>query len=52
MFQALVLEKGDSFSASLKPADEAALPPGDVLVRVDYSTLNYKEVPYKTPKAP
>jgi acrylyl-CoA reductase (NADPH) len=52
MFQALVLEKGDSFSASLKPADEAALPPGDVLVRVDYSTLNYKDGLAITNKGP
>jgi acrylyl-CoA reductase (NADPH) len=52
MFQALVLEKGDSFLASLKPADEAALPPGDVLVRVDYSTLNYKDGLAITNKGP
>ncbi len=52
MFQAMVLEKGDSFSASLKPADEAALPPGDVLVRVDYSTLNYKDGLAITNKGP
>lgn len=43
MFQALLLEKGDSFSAAVQPVAETALPAGDVLVRVDYSTLNYKD---------
>ena len=43
MFQALLLEKGDSFSAAVQSVAETALPAGDVLVRVDYSTLNYKD---------
>ncbi|WHZ11566.1 MAG: Acryloyl-CoA reductase AcuI/YhdH [Burkholderiaceae bacterium] len=43
MFKALLLEKGDSFHASLKQLDEAALPSGDVTVAVGYSTLNYKD---------
>jgi len=52
MFQALLLEKGESFSAAIKPVDEAALPQGDVLVRVDYSTLNYKDGLAITNKSP
>ncbi|MFM9880590.1 MAG: MDR family oxidoreductase [Burkholderiaceae bacterium] len=47
MFKALVLEKSDpkaaDFSAAIKSLDEAQLPPGDVLVQVQYSTLNYKD---------
>ena len=44
MFQALMLEKDDAgFRASVRDADEAALPDGDVLVQVEYSTLNYKD---------
>lgn len=44
MFKALLLEKSDSgFSAGIKSVDEASLPPGDVLVQIDHSTLNYKD---------
>jgi len=47
MFQALLLEKSDpkaaDFSASIQSVDEAQLPAGDVLVQVQYSTLNYKD---------
>ena len=43
MFQALLLEKSETFSATVKPVDEASLPAGDVLVKVDFSTLNYKD---------
>jgi acrylyl-CoA reductase (NADPH) len=52
MFQALLLDKGESFAAAVKPVDESALPPGDVLVRVDYSTLNYKDGLAITNKGP
>jgi acrylyl-CoA reductase (NADPH) len=52
MFKALLLEKGDTFSASIQSLDEAALPPGDVLVRVDWSTLNYKDGLAITNKGP
>src|SRR5258708_2163205 len=31
------------FHASIEQLDRAALPPGDVLVRVAYSSLNYKD---------
>ncbi len=44
MFSALLLEKKDDvFSARVAELDESRLPAGDVLVQVDYSTLNYKD---------
>lgn len=43
MFKALVLEKADSFTASIQSVDEARLPAGDVTVAVSHSTLNYKD---------
>jgi acrylyl-CoA reductase (NADPH) len=43
MFQALVLDNANGFSASLQSVDEARLPAGDVTVAVQYSTLNYKD---------
>jgi acrylyl-CoA reductase (NADPH) len=44
MFKALMLEKDDAgFRASVREADEGSLPEGDVLVQVEYSTLNYKD---------
>ncbi|MBE2264032.1 MAG: oxidoreductase [Burkholderiaceae bacterium] len=52
MFNALLLEKGDAFKASVQSVDESALPPGDVLVKVDYSTLNYKDGLAITQKGP
>ncbi|MEO7129386.1 MAG: alcohol dehydrogenase catalytic domain-containing protein, partial [Rhodoferax sp.] len=52
MFKALLLEKGEAFSAALKEVDEAALPEGDVTVKVDYSTLNYKDGLAITNKGP
>nr|WP_321468958.1 MDR family oxidoreductase [uncultured Desulfobulbus sp.] len=43
-FKALVVEKGENeLVASLKQLQEADLPDEDVLIQVDYSTLNYKE---------
>lgn len=43
-FQALVAEKSeDAFVRSLKSRSTEDLPPGDVLVRVLYSSLNYKD---------
>lgn len=53
MFQALQLNKTDAgFSAAVTALDEAQLPPGDVLVQVDYSTLNYKDGLAITNKGP
>jgi len=44
MFRALLLEKNETgFQAGVRELDEAALPPGDVLLRVEHSTLNYKD---------
>lgn len=45
MFRALVMEKpGDAPAvAALRDLDESALPPGEVTVAVEYSTLNYKD---------
>ncbi len=44
MFKALMLEKDDAgFRASVRDVDEGTLPEGDVLVQVEYSTLNYKD---------
>jgi len=45
MFKALLLEKSDAgFKAGVKELDDASLPPeGDVTIRVEYSTLNYKD---------
>ena len=47
MFQALLLEKGDAgFSCRVAELDEARLPgetSADVLVRPEYSTLNFKD---------
>ncbi len=43
MFNAILLTKSDSFAAQLSEVDESSLPDGDVTVRVEYSTLNYKD---------
>lgn len=45
MFQALLLTQGPDKKtiATYGPLDEAQLPAGDVDVRVEYSTLNYKD---------
>jgi acrylyl-CoA reductase (NADPH) len=53
MFQALVIEKDDGgYRAGVKAVDDAALPPGAVTVRVEYSTLNYKDALAITGKGP
>jgi acrylyl-CoA reductase (NADPH) len=44
MFKALLLEKSDAgFKAGVEAIDEARLPAGDVLIKVEHSTLNYKD---------
>ncbi|MBC7600947.1 MAG: oxidoreductase [Polaromonas sp.] len=44
MFKALQLNKTDAgFSAAVVSIDEAQLPAGDVLAKIDYSTLNFKD---------
>jgi acrylyl-CoA reductase (NADPH) len=53
MFRALLLEKDDAgFRAGVREVDEAALPEGDVTVRVSHSTLNYKDALAITNRGP
>ena len=43
-FKALVLnQEGDNFTREVKEVDKAFLKHGDVLVKVDYSSLNFKD---------
>ena len=43
-FKALIANQEDGkFNASIQEIDQSALPPGEVLVRVAYSSLNYKD---------
>ncbi len=53
MFRAILVEKSES-GQSVRVADleQAALPAGDVLVRVERSTVNYKDALAITGKAP
>ncbi|NVK40737.1 MAG: oxidoreductase [Oceanospirillaceae bacterium] len=44
MFKGILIDKNDAgYSARLSELNEDQLPEGDVLVRVEYSTLNYKD---------
>ncbi|MFQ1947763.1 hypothetical protein ACK35A_20285 [Aeromonas veronii] len=44
MFSALVINKRDGRTvASIEQLDESQLPEGEVLVAVEYSSLNYKD---------
>jgi acrylyl-CoA reductase (NADPH) len=53
MFKALLVEKdAQSYRAAIQSLDEAQLPVGDVTVRVEYSTLNYKDALAITGKGP
>jgi len=53
MFQAILVEREPPpYRASLKKLDELQLPAGDVTVRVEYSTLNYKDALAITGKGP
>ena len=53
MFKALVIDKDDAgYRASVKDVDDSALPAGEVTVRIDYSTINYKDGLAITGKAP
>lgn len=53
MFKAIVINKDDQgYRAQLSDVDEAALPAGDVRVKVHYSTLNYKDGLAITGKGP
>lgn len=42
-FQALVVDKGEAFSVAVKPLTLDELPAGEVLIRVAYSSVNYKD---------
>ncbi|MGE3147936.1 MAG: MDR family oxidoreductase [Pseudorhodoplanes sp.] len=53
MFKAIVIEKGEAKpNVALKDFDEADLMEGDVAVRVEYSTVNYKDGLAISGKAP
>ncbi len=53
MFRAWLLDKPDGiFRASLQDIEESRLPPGDVLVQVLHSTINYKDALALTDRAP
>ena len=44
MFEAILIEKdSDGHRARLSTLGDERLPPGEVTVRVAYSTLNYKD---------
>jgi acrylyl-CoA reductase (NADPH) len=53
MFKAILIERDERlYRAGLTELNEAQLPAGDVTVRVDFSTLNYKDALAITGKAP
>ena len=53
MFNALYLTQQDGKTlATLTPLEDQALPPGDVVVRVEYSSLNYKDALAVTGRGP
>jgi len=53
MFTALLVEKDDAgYRTGLQQIEEDRLPPGDVRVRVAYSTLNYKDALAITGRGP
>ncbi|MBI4755314.1 MAG: oxidoreductase [Betaproteobacteria bacterium] len=53
MFRAILLSKADGATrADVTELDDSALPDGDVTVRIDYSTVNYKDALAITGKAP
>ena len=52
-YNALLIDKdGGDYRASIQRLDEDNLPEGDVTVRVDYSTINYKDGLAITGKSP
>jgi acrylyl-CoA reductase (NADPH) len=53
MFKAVLIERdAQPYRAGVQSLDEAQLPAGDVTVRIDYSTLNYKDALAITGKGP
>ena len=52
-FHALIVEKNDTgIEANYQVIDNTQLPEGDVIIDIDYSTLNYKDALAITGKAP
>src|SRR5450755_4004040 len=53
MFKAVLIERDERpYRATFASLEDSRLPAGDVTVRVDYSTLNYKDALAITGKAP
>jgi acrylyl-CoA reductase (NADPH) len=53
MPNAILIERdGENYRAGIKSVAESALPAGDVTVRIDYSTINYKDALAITGKGP
>ena len=53
MFKGILIEKDDDgYRAAVQQIDESVLPEGDVSIKVEYSTLNYKDALAITGKAP
>src|SRR5271155_4334678 len=53
MPNAILVERDTQpYRAGLKNIERSQLPPGDVTVRIDYSTLNYKDALAITGKGP
>ena len=54
MFKAIIITKDDTsgYKAALQQVDDAVLPEGDATVRVEWSTLNYKDGLAITGKSP
>lgn len=53
MFKGIVVEKdAEGYRASVSEIDDSRLPAGDVTVRIEYSTLNYKDGLAITGKGP
>lgn len=53
MFRGILITKGDAgYKAELQDIDDSILPDGDVTVRVEWSTLNYKDGLALTGKSP
>ncbi|MBW7900320.1 MAG: oxidoreductase [Rhodocyclaceae bacterium] len=53
MFKGILIDKDDAgYRAAVQAIDEAGLPEGDVTVRIDWSTLNYKDGLAITGKSP
>ena len=52
-FKALIVnQEGDKFSRNIKEIDKSFLKHGDVLVKVDFSTLNFKDCLLYTSPSP